>query len=85
MKHPRYRLPWQTYVNASLEGFIFGTMDVEKDWDSFVEKCENKGCKQLEEMYSEAWANRQTKRVENCKVMKGYGSSEFAAVSDSCR
>lgn len=46
------------YVNASLEGFIFGTMDVEKDWDSFVEKCENKGCKQLEEKYSEAWANR---------------------------
>ena len=46
------------YVKASLEEFIFGTMDVEKDWDSFVKNCEDKGCKQYEEMYSEAWANR---------------------------
>lgn len=46
------------YVNASLEGFIFGTLDVEKDWDNFVKECENKGSKQLEEMYSEAWANK---------------------------
>lgn len=45
------------YVNSSLEGFIFGTMSLD-DWDSFVAECENKGCRQLEEMYNEAWSQR---------------------------
>lgn len=46
------------YVNQSMEKFIFGTLDVEKDWDTFVAECNKLGAEKLQAEYDEAMASK---------------------------
>lgn len=47
-----------TYLDEEVQGFITGTINVENEWDSYVEKCNELGAQKLVELYQKIYDER---------------------------
>ena len=47
-----------TYLDEEVQGFITGTIDVEAEWDSYVQKCNDLGAQELVDLYQKIYDER---------------------------
>ena len=56
--YDKYITPLNTYLDEEVQGFITGTIDVEAEWDSYVQKCNDLGAQELVDLYQKIYDER---------------------------